>query len=93
MKLEINHILIRTTDLDVMICFFEQVLELKNGKRPPFAFPAHGYVQMINLWFISVKQTPLIKDNWIIWVAKIRTAIQALELLITLLLVVKITTN
>jgi len=38
MKLEINHILIRTTDLDVMICFFEQVLELKNGKRPPFAF-------------------------------------------------------
>jgi lactoylglutathione lyase len=38
MKLEINHILIRTTDLDAMIGFFEQVLELKNGKRPPFAF-------------------------------------------------------
>ena len=38
MKLEINHILIRTTDLDAMISFFEQVLELKNGKRPPFSF-------------------------------------------------------
>jgi lactoylglutathione lyase len=38
MKLEINHILIRTTDLDAMIRFFEQVLVLKNGKRPPFAF-------------------------------------------------------
>ncbi len=38
MKLEINHILIRTTDLDAMIHFFEQVLALKNGKRPPFAF-------------------------------------------------------
>jgi len=38
MKLEINHILIRTTNLDAMIRFFEQALELKNGKRPPFAF-------------------------------------------------------
>jgi lactoylglutathione lyase len=38
MKLEINHILIRTTNLDVMIQFFEHILELKNGKRPPFAF-------------------------------------------------------
>ena len=38
MKLEINHLLIRTTDLDAMIRFFEQVLELKNGNRPPFSF-------------------------------------------------------
>jgi lactoylglutathione lyase len=38
MNLEINHILIRTTDLGAMIRFFEQVLELKNGKRPPFSF-------------------------------------------------------
>jgi lactoylglutathione lyase len=38
MTLEINHVLIRTTDLDTMIQFFEQVLELKNDKRPPFSF-------------------------------------------------------
>ena len=38
MKLEIDHILIRTTDLDAMIRFFEQTLTLKKGKRPPFTF-------------------------------------------------------
>lgn len=38
MNLEINHILIRVTDLDAMIRFFEQILELKKGKRPPFTF-------------------------------------------------------
>ncbi len=38
MKLEINHVLIRSANIDAMIRFFERVLGLKNGKRPPFAF-------------------------------------------------------
>ncbi len=39
MKIAINHILIRTADIEGMIQFFEQSLNLENGYRPPFNFP------------------------------------------------------
>ncbi len=38
MNIEINHVLIHTSNLNGMIQFFEQVLKLKNGNRPPFPF-------------------------------------------------------
>ncbi len=38
MNIAINHILLRTSDLEGMIQFFEQALELKNGYRPSFPF-------------------------------------------------------
>jgi lactoylglutathione lyase len=39
MKIEINHVLLRTADIEGMIQFFEQSLNLENGYRPPFNFP------------------------------------------------------
>ncbi len=38
MKIAINHVLIRTADIEGMIQFFEQSLNLENGYRPPFNF-------------------------------------------------------
>jgi lactoylglutathione lyase len=38
MNIAINHILLRTNDLEGMIQFFEQALELKKGYRPDFPF-------------------------------------------------------
>ena len=34
-----DHVNIRTSRLDEMIEFYEDVLELRNGWRPPFSFP------------------------------------------------------
>jgi lactoylglutathione lyase len=39
MKIEINHVLLRTADIEGMIQFFKQSLNLENGYRPPFDFP------------------------------------------------------
>ncbi len=39
MKIAINHVLIQTADIEGMIQFFEQSLNLENGYRPPFNFP------------------------------------------------------
>jgi lactoylglutathione lyase len=39
MNIAINHILLRTHDLEEMGQFFEQSLDLKKGYRPPFNFP------------------------------------------------------
>ncbi len=39
MTTTINHILLRTKNLNKMVDFFIQVLELKKGYRPPFEFP------------------------------------------------------
>ncbi|MBQ33080.1 MAG: glyoxalase [Deltaproteobacteria bacterium] len=35
----LDHINIETTDLDGTIRFYEEVLGLRNGTRPPFTFP------------------------------------------------------
>lgn len=39
MNLEINHVLIRTSNLKKMIHFLTQIVGLKEGFRPPFKFP------------------------------------------------------
>lgn len=39
MKIDINHVFIRTADIEKMILFFEQTLGLEHGYRPSFNFP------------------------------------------------------
>ncbi len=39
MSFSLNHIHLLTHDMEVMSQFFEQILELKKGYRPPFNFP------------------------------------------------------
>lgn len=41
MALALNHFSIRTTDLEASRRFYEQVLGLSVGPRPPFAFPGY----------------------------------------------------
>ena len=36
--MQIDHVLIRTSDLTIMEKFFEQTIRLKSGPRPPFTF-------------------------------------------------------
>ena len=43
--LSLNHYNVRTTDLEAMRRFYEEVVGLKSGPRPPFDFPG--------LWFYS----------------------------------------
>ena len=35
----LDHITIKASDLDASIAFYEEVLGLKSGDRPPFSFP------------------------------------------------------
>jgi len=37
--LQIDHVNIRTAQLDKAVAFYEGVLGMKSGKRPPFPFP------------------------------------------------------
>jgi catechol 2,3-dioxygenase-like lactoylglutathione lyase family enzyme len=37
--MQLDHVSIRTPELDAMKDFFCEVLELAPGERPPFAFP------------------------------------------------------
>jgi lactoylglutathione lyase len=39
MNIEINHVLVRTRDLNKMIWFLNETVGLKEGLRPPFNFP------------------------------------------------------
>lgn len=49
--MRINHVLVRTSDLEVMNRFLVEIIGLEPGKRPPFPFPGS--------WFYS-EGTPLV---------------------------------
>ncbi|MCG7554511.1 lactoylglutathione lyase [Pseudoalteromonas piscicida] len=50
--MQLDHFLFRAHDMAKMATFFEQVLRLKEGLRPPFPFPGK--------WFYGDQQQPFI---------------------------------
>ncbi|MEJ6474162.1 VOC family protein [Pseudoalteromonas piscicida] len=50
--MQLDHFLFRAKNMAKMATFFEQVLKLKQGLRPPFPFPG--------IWFYGDQQQPFI---------------------------------
>lgn len=64
MKLEMDHILIRTANVDGMIGFFEKALALNNGSRPPFPFPGAWLWSDDRPLVHLSKADPIVERQW-----------------------------
>ncbi|MEH6546709.1 MAG: VOC family protein [Sneathiella sp.] len=57
---KLDHVNIRTANLDEMVAWYEDILGMTSGKRPPFQFPgAWMYIgDIAPVHLISVDETP-----------------------------------